>query len=508
MTEENNRKIKSYLKKKDKLNNNNIYSQQQFTPSMDSFYSNKQSSPINNKTTYQINEISSKTTLSIQERTIIPTRNLTNTNYNNTKQEKPTKLGNEVKKYEYIYSPRTTFISEKEKEEKLYQDLGVGFDPISIKIMKTYFKEKLGIVNEIEFISILKNHLLSWHPELPNREEILTKLLSRLFQDIDLNCNKEINWDDFTDYLMCSSKNVSKKILNYDLRLYKNSNITFDNIYYSDLISYAFYIDKYNLIGIVVENKSIINFYDADNCERLSIYIDVKETQRDIDQMQMKEFDIKAREKIQKQKEENKKKLIKQQENLLKKNLIIKDNLLNYFSKKKVKRVETPEKLKNEIKKINTNLDFEKKQKEFNKKLTILTTCFVNNLDVLFVSSSNNKISAWKYVDGDFVNVNQLEEEIKEKTNFSCAILDSFLPQYTLDWEPIQKQLYSGQADGKILIWDIYKSKNLEHYTLDYKKAKEKHDEEMSNNKLYRHLKSHDKNRNIDLSKFNLKNNK
>ena len=79
----------------------------------------------------------------------------------------------------------------------------------------------------------------------------------------------------------------------------------------------------------------------------------------------MKEFDIKARERILKQKEENKKKLLKQQENLLKRNNIsIKENLLlNNYAKKKAKRVETPEKLKNEIKKININIDFEKKKK-------------------------------------------------------------------------------------------------------------------------------------------------
>ena len=504
MTEENKRKIKNYLRKKE-IFNNNINSQQQSSPTLDSFFSNIQTTQINNNTIYQIDEISPE-----NQEINKNSKNFTITTFHNNKKENQKKLGNEVKKFDYVYSPRTTFILEREKEEKLYQDLGVGFDPISIKIMKTYFKEKLGVLNEIEFISILKNHLLSWHPELPNREELLIKLLSRLFKDIDLNCNNEMNWDEFTDYLMNTSKNVSKEKLNYDLRLYKHSNNTIDDLYFNDLISYAFYIEKYNIIGIVIENKSIINFYDANNCKRVRASIDVKKTQRDIDQMQMKEFDIKARERIQKQKEENKKKLLKQQENLLKRNNIsIKENLLlNNYTKKKAKRVETPEKLKNEIKKININIDFEKKKKEFNKKLTILTTCFVNDLDLLFVSSSNNKISAWKYINGEFINVNKLEEEIKEKENFNCAILDSILPQYTLDWEPIQKQLYSGQADGKILLWDIYKSKNLEYYTLDYKKAKEKHDEEMlQKNKNYRNF-SFDKNNNMDLTKYNLKNKK
>ena len=309
---------------------------------------------------------------------------------------------------------------------------------------------------------------------------------------------------------MSSSKNVSKEKLNYDLKLYKHSNYAIDDINYNDLISYAFYIEKYNLIGTVIENKSIINFYDAENFKRVKAYIDVKKTQRDIDQMQMKEFDVKAKSKIKKEKEESIKKLLIHKEHLLKRNLIKNIDILKTNNiVKKSKRVETPEKLRNEIKKINTNLDFEKKKKEFNRKLTILTTCFVNDLDLLFVSSSNNKISAWKYINGEFLNVNQLEEEIQEKTNCSYAILNSILPQYTMDWEPIQKQLYSGQADGKILLWDINKSKNLDYYTLDFKKAKEKHDEEMlQKNKNLRKYKSFEKFKDISFSEFSLNNNK
>ena len=512
MTDENKRKMKFYFQKKDNLSNNsnsNLNSQKPANQTIDSFHSNIQPNAINYITSYQKDEHSPKEIHPFQKINKISSNNLTISNYNN-KKEKSKKIGNEVKKFDYIYSPRTTFIFQKEEEEKLYQDLGVGFDPITIKIMKSYFKEKLGILNELEFICLLKNHLLTWHPEIPNREEILVKLLSRLFQDIDLNCNKEMNWDEFTDYLMSSSKNVSKEKLNYDLKLYKHSNYAIDDINYNDLISYAFYIEKYNLIGTVIENKSIINFYDAENFKRVKAYIDVKTTQRDIDQMQMKEFDVKAKAKIKKEKEESIKKLLIHQEHLLKRNLIKKIDILKTNNiVKKVKRVETPEKLRNEIKKINTNLDFEKKKKEFNRKLTILTTCFVNDLDLLFVSSSNNKISAWKFINGEFLNVNQLEEEIKEKTNFSCAILNSILPQYTMDWEPIQKQLYSGQADGKILLWDISKSKNLDYYTLDFKKAKDKHDEEMlQKNKNLRKYNSFEKFRDISFSEFSLNNNK
>ena len=81
--------------------------------------------------------------------------------------------GNEIRKFEYIYSPRTTFIMEQEKENKLLQDLAKGFDPITIKIIKSFFKERLGEIDKSEFIGLLQNNLLTWHPELPNREDIM-----------------------------------------------------------------------------------------------------------------------------------------------------------------------------------------------------------------------------------------------------------------------------------------------------------------------------------------------
>ena len=110
------------------------------------------------------------------------------------KEKKRERVGNEIRKFEYIYSPRTTFVMNQEKEEALFQDLGGGFDPITIKIMKSYFKERLGELNKEEFIELLQQNLLTWHPELPDRENILTKLLSKIFDDIDLDNNNKIDW--------------------------------------------------------------------------------------------------------------------------------------------------------------------------------------------------------------------------------------------------------------------------------------------------------------------------
>ena len=209
----------------------------------------------------------------------------------------------------------------------------------------------------------------------------------------------------------------------------------------------------------------------------------MKKTQIDIDQIELKKFDIRAKEKIEHQ---NKKYKFKQ---LNKESRINSFSLKNIYSKdkidkitlnipKRLKRIKTPEKIKQEIQQINYNQDFEKKRKKFNEKLAILTTCFVNELDLLFVSSSNNKISAWQYFNDEFINVNELEDDIGKSEN-TYAVLDSVLPQYTLDWEPIHKRLYSGQADGKILVWELNKTKNIEDFTLDFNKAKKQREEEI-----------------------------
>ena len=54
------------------------------------------------------------------------------------------------------------------------------------------------------------------------------------------------------------------------------------------------------------KNSSIIDFYNADNLKKVKAFIDVKKTQIDIDQIQLKEFDIKAKKIIEQQMKRNK----------------------------------------------------------------------------------------------------------------------------------------------------------------------------------------------------------
>ena len=49
-----------------------------------------------------------------------------------------------TKNFELLYSPRTEYSNQLEKEETLFNDLTLNFDPITIKIIKKHFKERLG----------------------------------------------------------------------------------------------------------------------------------------------------------------------------------------------------------------------------------------------------------------------------------------------------------------------------------------------------------------------------
>ena len=53
-----------------------------------------------------------------------------------------------------------------------------------------------------DFVLVVKEHLLSWQTDIPNREIKLIRCLCILFQEIDLNGNGILEWDEFTNYII------------------------------------------------------------------------------------------------------------------------------------------------------------------------------------------------------------------------------------------------------------------------------------------------------------------
>ena len=408
-------------------------------------------------------------------------------------------------KFELIYSPRTTISNIKEKEERIFNDLKIGFDPYTIKIMKKHYKEHLGKLNKETFISILKRHLLTWHPNLPNREETLIKLLSRLFDEIDLNSNGDLEWEEFVNYIINSSYHQNYENSVYALQQYALSKDELDhqdddNIIESrfnymsnkneNIICHCFFISKYKLIGVVHEGKSRILFFNAENNKRRNFVIDLKETQTEIDEMEIKELNHKSLVKLEKERiDKIEKKNYYNQENLSqlkadgltnlkpknKKpdyhgNNLLNTNKNNIKSKKNSNnRPPTPESIKYEIYKINQQDKNQKKRKlDQNKGIFALNTCFVDSYDLLFISASNNKISAWHYntrieefQNANLINYKNKSQFIFEYDRIQVPLFSTKVPQNALCFDITLKCLYSGQENGKILKWDM----NSPNYT-------------------------------------------
>ena len=84
---------------------------------------------------------------------------------------------------------------------------------------------------------------------------------------------------------------------------------------------------------------------------------------------------------------------------------------------------------------------------------------FLPEYDILLISSSNKRITAWKYNDSVFTNINTIEKKNLQydKSNLICNILISAGPQYRMAFDNVGKNLYTGQNDGKINKWDLSK---------------------------------------------------
>lgn len=345
------------------------------------------------------------------------------------------KLQSKHQQFELLFSPRTSYSLEVQNQENLFNDLTLNFDPITIKIIKKHFKERLGSLNITQFIAILKNHLLSWNPSLYNREKKLIVLLNRLFQEVDLNNNGSMEWSEFCNYIIHNSNtsNVSNEGGGgFRSKVYSLSKNIVNTKEHAEVISSMFLLEKYNIIGVVEEGKSIIHFFDSVSYKKLKPFIDLREIQRDLDILESKELDEKIRLQV------------KKKENLNEKADDFSDDNDDTFSKKK----------KNQYSKEGFNIH------ESYRKVGIITTVFISELDVLLVSQSNKKITSWKYVAGEFKNDNNMKTNNNDSQS-SYEILFSNTIQYCMTWDQINKSLFTGQEDGKIHKWDLNKSQPI-----------------------------------------------
>ena len=107
----------------------------------------------------------------------------------------------------------------------------------------------------------------------------------------------------------------------------------------------------------------------------------------------------------------------------------------------------------------------------------IINTCFADDYDLLFISTTNNKISSWRFDNkfNCFNNVNLISSNELDfsfqKDEIKIPIFSTLLPQYTMCFDNSTNNLYSGQKDGKILKWEMTSIKPVE--ILDIEKDKQ-----------------------------------
>ena len=419
--------------------------------------------------------------------------NKVNTNNENIKNILITKKGQKSKKkldkkdgnnFILQYSPRTEYYTKLKEEEKMYNELKNNFDPITIKIIKKHFKERLGSLKKEEMIAILKNHLLGFLANHPQREKYIVKFLSRLFGDIDLNDNGDLEWNEFTDYIihLGGNGNITKTNVSHTLKYYSKTNKNLNRVYFNENISYSFFIEKFSILGVVEENKSIIKFFDAKTYEKKNIFIDLNDIQPNVDLVEFSKLNEKANINLLKEEEEKKLKknffetgninLLSSNKKLFSKTFHAGRRAALAFDNKEFKSLFKFREKRNEEKKgflknfhLLNEEDINIKAK--NKTLSVLCACYIPEYDLIMISSTNNTITAWHFTRTEIKNVNVMSEYILSKDEMKLAILIANSPQYTIIWDSQMKCLFTGQKDGKILKWELTNPNPIIEDTLD-----------------------------------------
>ena len=162
-----------------------------------------------------------------------------------------------------IYTPRTSFHIILENDLDLLNDLTLNFDPFTIQILKNEFEKKNGSINKMEFIQILKIQLFNWRPKLKNREQKLIRCLNILFDEIDINGNKILEWEEFTNYIIDKANVISTMKLKNDVfEKYKKSSVQFESAKFGE-IAKCIYIKKIGIIAFFEHNRDVIYFADV-----------------------------------------------------------------------------------------------------------------------------------------------------------------------------------------------------------------------------------------------------
>lgn len=99
-------------------------------------------------------------------------------------------------------TPRRAYSKQLKELDELLANLTMNYEPLTISVLKKEFESHDGELELEEFILTMKQHLVNWKPTLPDRDDVILRVLVQLFKEIDLNGNGSLDWDEFTSYII------------------------------------------------------------------------------------------------------------------------------------------------------------------------------------------------------------------------------------------------------------------------------------------------------------------
>jgi hypothetical protein len=131
----------------------------------------------------------------------------------------------------------------------LLADLTLNFDPFTINVLKNEFFVRDWEMKITEFILVVKEHLLSWQVDISNRDIKLIRSLANLFEEIDLNGNGVLEWEEFTNYIIEKATVLNNiKTKQDEIKMYTKSSVRPDRKF-QQIISKVIYIPEIDRIA-------------------------------------------------------------------------------------------------------------------------------------------------------------------------------------------------------------------------------------------------------------------
>lgn len=126
--------------------------------------------------------------------------------------------------------------------------------------MKSEFAVRKGEMKIVEFVMILKEHLLDWQIDIPHRDRKLTRCLALLYDEIDLNGNGILEWDEFTNYVIEKATVINNiKNKNEEIKSYSAS-MTKLQKKFNALLAKSVYISDIDKVAVFEEGSDEVSF--------------------------------------------------------------------------------------------------------------------------------------------------------------------------------------------------------------------------------------------------------